>query len=198
MMILDAARSYTFDFLMVMPGVVIALALGRLLAGGAYLLRSPRKRIYPLHLVWAAILFVELIQFWHAMSTRGGNSRLDEMSLYFLFLAFPTCLYLASAVLVPKDVRDTVFNFKNHYYEHAPPFFYIYGVAILFIIAADRFLISLPVVHEINGYRFAIAAAALLLAAVGQRWNDPVREQLHRILTILVLVLLVVFTLRFG
>ena len=65
--------STSFDYYMVLPGVVAALSLGRLLKGPALSLQQRLDvQSHPLHLIWAAILFVSQILSWHESAACRG------------------------------------------------------------------------------------------------------------------------------
>ena len=118
-----------FDYLMVLPGVVAALSLGRLLSGAALALQRSKVAWYPLHFAWGAILLVMQILSWHESLECRGSDIGQSLLHYLAFFSFPATVYLASTVLMPTAVpAGKTLDFSDHYYNHAAQFVFVYRV----------------------------------------------------------------------
>ena len=183
-----------FDYYMVLPGVVAALALGRLLRGAALSLERPEVTWHPLHLAWASILFVAQLISWHESSGCRGCVDVGKSLLHYLaFLGFPTTIYLASTVLIPDmqwkpeksaDKRSNKLDLGDHYYSHGVQFFSICTVALLVAIVANSVL---PCDGDDdwfstkNKYRFLGVVLTVVLAWISKCGRK--HEVVHGILT---------------
>ena len=132
---MTSTSSAVFSYLMVVPGVIAALTLGRLLGGGALLLRRPDIRPYFIHVGWAILLFLLQIQFWHASSQWSEVTKIGQDVLHYcVYLIFPVTMYLASAILVPTEAPEPNFDYRQYYYDHATVFFSICCASMLSVI----------------------------------------------------------------
>ena len=180
----------SFEYFMVLPGVVAALALGRLLQGAALSLQGPKITWYPLHLAWTAILFVAQIVAWRAASRHFAQNISDSLLHYLSFFTFPASIYLAASVLLPRDPST---DFRAHYYVHAVRFFTICTVGLLLAAMTntaypyDDFGTNL---HE-NWFRWIGAAGTAVLALSSMGGQQ--REQAHYVVTGIMALLLIAF-----
>ena len=119
-----------FYYLIVMPGVVAALALGRLLQGAVLPLVTTRAKGYLVSYGWMTILFVMQVQYWH--TTRlCTETPLGDILKYSIFFIFPIAVYLAATVLTPSSEQADQLDFRTHYYTHARPFFILCAVGLV-------------------------------------------------------------------
>ena len=189
--------SGSFSYLMVIPGVISALTLGRLLEGVSLRFRYYQKtKLYPIHFAWTAIVFVAQVQFWFVSFRWAEISPNPSLPRYITFLVFPVLLYLAADVLMPKKVEDpSTFSFRTHYFEHATAFFGICCVAILSVIVLGGLLCIRDWITWHNAFRVLGVVVTLLLALVGRHWKECRRQTLHCSLTIVALISLLLFLL---
>lgn len=189
----------SFDYYMVLPGVVAALSLGRLLKGAALSLQRPEVKWHPLHVAWAVILFVSQIISWHeSAACRGCVDIGTSLWHYLAFLGFPTTIYLASTVLTPEkmpaDEGKQKLDLGEHYYSHAVSFFMLCAVALVIAIITNTVLpcgaggawLSME-----NLFRLVGVAIALVLA------HNPENKRLHCSLTWVSALLVAVFAWKF-
>ena len=194
-MTLATVHADPFDYLMVIPGVIAALTLSRLLAGGALLLQHRHVKPYAVHLAWAAMLFTAQVQFW-LVSHRWAERSIDpSLAEYMAFLAFPVLLYLASEVLTPPNaaVVGPDFSLRRHYFDHATPFFGLCCVATLLVIILGGVLDVRPWLSAYNASRGIGVAVTFLLAVVGRKDTTARREQFHIVLTVLAVISFALF-----
>lgn len=183
----------SLHYLMVMPGVVVAFALGRLLHGVASLLsRRQEIRPYWIHHVWAFLVLALLIQYWHTTSTCTVGKSLPEYSLFFIF---PVMGYFACAVLMPMELPAGEFRFRDHYHHHAVLFFAICCIGMVSEILLSSLFSCGTDGHSVveNRFRGLGAGAAFGLVCANRVTNVRVREWIHRVVTLLALLFFLVF-----
>src|SRR5438045_6190009 len=88
-----------FSYLSVLISIILALGMTRVLAGvGEMLQARSRRRLYWVHAVWVANLFLYLVVAWWIFY-RWRNQQQWTFFLFIFVLISPTILYLASIVL---------------------------------------------------------------------------------------------------
>ena len=199
---MEAAQTTSFDYLMVMPGVVAALALGRLLSGVAQILPRPNRpevKLYWIPCAWAGILFVLQILYWHTTRKCSEIPIAQDLSHYLLFFIFPTMVYLAATVLMPKSLPPSQpYSLRNHYYDHALLFFIICGIGMAFEASyAEELQCEKGNLDAEITYRWIGCIASLGLALTSRMANTRTREWIHGLGVIFILGLLVQFIARF-
>lgn len=90
----------------VIVGLVIGLALTRVLSGIAQIVQHPGKKpLYATHLIWAAIILVSSLHFWW---WEFGLIRVQiwrfELFAFVLFYAF--LFYLLACLLFPEEMEE--------------------------------------------------------------------------------------------
>ena len=103
-----------FEFVSVIPAVVLALCLGQLLLGVSSLVKARRRvsRFLP-HTVWMAILFLLILQHWWA---QWDFREVDWTYPAFLYVVLgPTLLLLAVSLLIPEMSNDAPLDLRNHF-----------------------------------------------------------------------------------
>jgi hypothetical protein len=113
-----------FSYLSVLISIILALGMTRLLAGvGEMLLARSRRRLYWVHAVWVANLFLYLVVAWWIFY-RWRNQQTWTFFLFVFVLISPTILYLASMLLFPREgAADESINYKTHFYANHRAFF---------------------------------------------------------------------------
>lgn len=104
---MDAATAaQLFIHLRIPMGTVVGLGMARLLLGFAGFIQHPgRAKLYPVHLMWGASLFLMLVHFWWWEFALIHKT--DWSYIEFIFLiAYCTALFLLSVLLFPDDVKE--------------------------------------------------------------------------------------------
>ncbi|MBX3689360.1 hypothetical protein [Dokdonella sp.] len=99
-------NSGLFPHIRIVMGMVLGLAMSKLLTGIAGLIQHPgRYRLSAIHLLWAGSILVELILFWW---WEFELSRVPTWSFgTFVFLiGYTVTLYLMAALLFPDDIDE--------------------------------------------------------------------------------------------
>lgn len=95
-----------FPHIRIVMGMVVGLAMSKLLTGFAGLVQHPgRYRLSAVHLLWSCSILVELILFW------WWEFALSQLPVWnfvtFLFLiVYTVTLYLLAALLFPDDIDE--------------------------------------------------------------------------------------------
>jgi len=111
-----------FEYVVVLTGVVIGLALTHLMQGVARLIEHPgRMRIWWVHLGWVAYMFVNAV-FWWWWEFRLRLITTWSFPLYAFVLANAFQIYLICAVLFPSDIAPFQ-GFKEYFMARRRWFF---------------------------------------------------------------------------
>jgi hypothetical protein len=107
---------------MVLASVIIGLGITHLLQGVAGIAQHPgREKVYWVHLVWVAVVFLRVI-FWWWFEFRLSGIASWSFALYFFVLSYAFVIYLTCALLFPKDLADYD-GFKDYFYSRKNWFF---------------------------------------------------------------------------
>ena len=120
-----------FNYVMVLASVIIGLSMTHLLQGVAGIVQNPgREKIYWVHLVWVAAIFLRTI-FWWWFQFRLSETGQWSFGLYFFVLVYALLIFLACAFLFPRDLAGHR-DFEEYFYSSRAWFFGINlaGVAI--------------------------------------------------------------------
>jgi len=154
-----------FEYVVVLTGVVIGLALTHLMQGIARIIEQPgRMRIWWLHLGWVGYMFVNAV-FWWWWEFRLRLIPNWSFQLYAFVLGYAFLIYLICAVLFPSDAAPFQ-SFKDYFMARRRWFF---GLLIGWL-AIDVFdtWAKGPVYFASLGLEYPIAQAGLaLLCLVG-------------------------------
>lgn len=120
-----------FNYVMVLSSVIIGLGITHLLQGIAGIVQHPgREKIYWVHLVWVAAIFLRAI-FWWWFQFRLSETEQWSFVLYFFVLLYAVFIYLTCALLFPRDLADYQ-GFKDYFYARKAWFFAVNlaGIAV--------------------------------------------------------------------
>lgn len=111
-----------FEYVVVLTGVVIGLALTHLMQGFARIIENPsRVRIWWVHLGWAAYMFVSAA-FWWWWEFRLRQITNWTFQLYAFVVGYAFFVYLICAILFPSDIRPFS-SFKDYFLARRRWFF---------------------------------------------------------------------------
>ena len=111
-----------FEYVIVLTGVVIGLALTHLMQGIARIIEHPgRVRVWWLHLGWVGYMFVNAV-FWWWWEFRLRLITSWSFQLYAFVLGYAFLIYLVCAVLFPSDVAPFQ-SFKDYFMARRRWFF---------------------------------------------------------------------------
>jgi hypothetical protein len=111
-----------FSYLSIVPSIIIALGLTRLLTGiGRLLENRGQMRLYWVHLVWGLNVFLYMVLNWWILFRWDAQQEWTFFLFLFLLLT-PTISFLLSVILFPDPLREGM-NFKENFYEDNRWFF---------------------------------------------------------------------------
>lgn len=94
-----------FEYILILVSIVLGFAVTHLMQGVAAIVQHPgRLRIWWVHLIWVAYLFLSTL-FWWWSEFRLHNVHTWTFELYALVLSYAFILYLEAALLFPKDLE---------------------------------------------------------------------------------------------
>jgi hypothetical protein len=111
-----------FSYISIVPSIIIALGLTRILTGiGKILERRDKVQNYWVHILWAFNLFLYMVLNWWILFRWDSWSTWSFPLLMFLLLT-PIVTFLQAVILFP-DPFDEKMDFKKHFYEDNRWFF---------------------------------------------------------------------------
>lgn len=120
-----------FPHIRIVIGMVIGLAIARLLTGIARLIQHPKRyRVSLIHLLWVFSLLAELALFWW---WEFALSRLPSLTFgTFIFLiVYALTLFLLCALLFPEDL-DEYADYEDYFLNRRRWFFGLF--ALIFVL----------------------------------------------------------------
>lgn len=112
-----------FEYVSVMVGVVLALAVSHVLNFIASLIANPeRVKGYWLHYVWTALILAMNLHAWLLLWTFHGQTEFDVTQLSSLLL-LAAMVFIVARVLVPELIPDQRLDLRTHYLKIRVAFF---------------------------------------------------------------------------
>lgn len=155
-----------FFHVRVVVGMVVGLALARLLNGLARFVQHPRgPRPYATHLVWTAFMLLAVVHFWWfelALGDVGGWS----FGIYLLVIGYAALHFLTVVVLYPDRIDD--YGGWADYFHARQGWFYGLLAALLVVDLADSAIKGAAHFRALGAFypaRQLILAAACVAAA---------------------------------
>jgi hypothetical protein len=150
----------TFEYVMVMVSVVLALALAQLLRALTEVVTNPRR--YWVHALWMLSLVLLIVQIWWAYWDFNATETWT-FALYLYLLAYPIGVFIAASLLVPAT-RAADMDWRAHYYRVHRWAFTALLACSLIALTGQVFYLGVPALHP---YRvFQVPMIASLLGAV--------------------------------
>ena len=183
-----------FEYIIVLISIVIGLALTHLMQGIAGLIQHPdRARIWWVHLVWVAYMFVNAI-FWWWYEFRLQRIEAWTFSLYAFVVFYAFYIYLICALLFPRDLEGYD-GYRDYFLSRRKWFFgLLAGWAAIDLIdtaikntAQSNYLASL-------GTEYLVSQVALTLGSVVGLVSR--RASVHATIAILFLIYQISWVLR--
>jgi hypothetical protein len=111
-----------FNYVMVLASVIIGLGITHLLQGVGGLVQHPhREKIYWVHVLWVAAIFLRAI-FWWWFEFELSKTAEWTFALDLFVLGYAVLIYLWCALLFPRDLAGYE-GFKDYFYSRKAWFF---------------------------------------------------------------------------
>ena len=151
-----------FNYVMVLASVIIGLGITHLLQGVGGLVQHPhREKIYWVHLLWVAAIFLRAI-FWWWFEFELSKTAEWTFTLYLFVLGYAVLIYLLCALLFPRDLAGYD-GFKGYYYSRRAWFFGLLVIAQA-VDLADTLLKGMDHFRSLGPfYPVALAIVSVLL-----------------------------------
>lgn len=119
--------NFLFFHVRMVLGMVTGLALAHLLRGAARIIEHPRRaRVYWVHLVWAASMFLYLIHFWWWELLLSQEGRWT-FNLYAFVVLYALLLYFLCVLLFPEDLSGYD-DYRAYFFSRRAWFFSVLAV----------------------------------------------------------------------
>lgn len=111
-----------FSYISIVPSIIIALGITRLLTGvGKMLERRDKVKTYWVHILWAFNLFLFMALNWWILFRWEAQAQWSFPLFMFLLLT-PTVAFLQAVILFPDPFQE-VMDFKHSFYDDHRWFF---------------------------------------------------------------------------
>jgi hypothetical protein len=184
---MDVTNHLTF-----VVSLIVGLAIVDLLTTLGRLIRArDRVRFHWIPLIWAGLIFMQLVQAWW---TYYYVLRLDVWREYFAYMSFliqPMLLYLIASWVLPRGIgRDRV-DLEAHYFKEHRWLFGLMATAMATSIAQAAYFVGAPLltVDGIPGY-------VALLLFISMAWVRSPR--FHAIATLLLVGVFMFFLVTYN
>lgn len=120
-----------FPHIRVVMGIVLGLAVSKLLTGFASLVQHPgRYRLSAVHLLWAVSILIELILFWW---WEFALSRIEiwNFGTFVFLIGYTVALFLLAALLFPDSI-DEYGGYEAYFIRRRRWFFGLFAMTFVF------------------------------------------------------------------
>jgi hypothetical protein len=164
-----------FTHVRVLVGIVLGLGITRILAGVARFVQHPgHKRLYVPHLVWIAVILLDIIHFWwFELGLAVIHPWPFELFVFVLFYAF--LFYLLAMLLIPDEI-DEYASYEDYFLSRRAWFFGLLAATVP-VDLIDT-LVKGPAYFESLGVEYPIRLAVVLVLSGIAIWTKNRRYQL--------------------
>lgn len=137
-----------FEHCRLIVGMVLSLAIARLLNGLARFVQHPKKvRIYIVHIGWAFVMLLYLIHFWW-WEFKLSTIQQWTFEAYLLIIFYAILFFLLCSLLFP-DQMEEYGGFEDYFTSRRKWFFGIFALSFILDIA-DTALKGMPYFHSLG------------------------------------------------
>jgi hypothetical protein len=158
----------------VLFSIILGLGISRLLTGVARIVQHPKQyRVYWVHLLWAAFVFLYLINFWWWEYRLAAVQRWT-FPLYFFIAIYAVLLFLLCVLLFPDEMADYD-GFKAYYYSRRQ---WIFGLMTVVFVAdfADTLIKGGGYLRALGPVYYVRTVLSIVLCALAIKIKD---ERFH-------------------
>jgi hypothetical protein len=175
----------------VLFSMILGLGVARLLDGLATIAQHPKKtKIYWVHLLWAAFLFLYMIHFWW-WEVRLSGIKQWTFPLYLFIALYAVIMFLLCVFLFPGEMAEYE-GFKDYFYSRRQ---WIFGLLTLLFIAdlVDTFIKGREYVRALGAFYDVRTALYILLSALAVKTKN---EKYHAAIAVFAVVCEIALILR--
>jgi hypothetical protein len=168
-----------FDYVMILASIIIGLAMAHLMQGLAGLIQQPAKvRIWWVHLVWVAYMLF-LAVFWWWFEYMLHKVSVWTFATYIFVLLYAFIIYMASALLFPRDLSG--YGSYEEYFLARRAWFFGLGILSITIDPIDSALKGRGHVAQLGTEYWVstVVVAVLFIVAIGTR-----RRSVHAVIAV--------------
>ncbi|MBU6452951.1 MAG: hypothetical protein KGS72_14295 [Cyanobacteria bacterium REEB67] len=123
-----------FEHCRLIMGMVLSLAVARLLNGLARFVQHPKKvRIYPVHLCWVFAILLHLIHFWW-WEFKLIHVEQWTFEVYLMLILYAISIFLLCSLLFPDEMQEYS-GFEEYFMSRRKWFFGIFGLSFVIDLA---------------------------------------------------------------
>ena len=169
-----------FPHVRILMGMVVGLAMTRLLMTVAGLIQHPqRSRLSALHLLWVVSILVELVLFWW---WEFALFRLEQwtFAIALFLIVYAITLFLLAALLSPDNIAE--YNGYEDFFLKRRHWFFVFFAVTFVLDAIDSMIKGDGYWTRFEYEYFMQVPAGLVLSAIAIRFGSP---RLHLAIVVL-------------
>lgn len=175
-----------FNYVMVLASVIIGLGIAHLLQGVGGLVQHPgREKVYWVHLLWVAAIFLRAIFWWWTEFPLSQTAHWT-FTLYLFVLGYAVLIYLWCALLFPRDLKGYD-GFKDYFYSRRGWFFGLLVVGQI-VDVADTLLKGVAHFRSLGPSYLVLIAGWSVLLLIAMRTRNERYHGAFAVLTVLYFV----------
>lgn len=168
-----------FEYVSILVSIILGLGITQILAGFSDLLYPGKgTKLYWPHTVWVLFILFLHVQDWFITYQLKDKSIWTLPELLFVLL-YPITLFVAVKMLLPPKEKEKGIDMKEYYSSHYQIVFFIVGIAALFSLLFNVFLLQKPWSQQ---SLLVVFFAILMFIAVKKVKNDL----LHKAIAVLI------------
>jgi hypothetical protein len=181
-----------FEHCRLIVGMVLSLALARLLNGLARFIQHPKKvRVYSIHLCWVLAILLFLIHFWW-WEFRLLNIQQWTFEAYLLVILYAIIFFLLCSLLFPDQMEEYK-GYEDYFTSRRKWFFGIFALSFI-VDFVDTALKGMPYFHSL-GIEYPIRNVIYLLLCITAIFVSNKKFQLGFVVASLIYQLSYIFRL---
>ena len=160
-----------FPHVRILMGMVVGLAMTRLLMTIAGLIQHPqRSRLSALHLLWVVSILVELVLFWW---WEFALFRLEQwtFAIALFLIVYAITLFLLAALLSPDNIAE--YNGYEDFFLKRRHWFFVFFAVTFVLDAIDSMIKGDGYWTRFEYEYFMQVPAGLVLSAIAIRFGSP-------------------------
>jgi hypothetical protein len=148
----------------ILMGLIVGLGLTHVLRHLARFIERPAAhRMYGVHLVWCAFMFVYLLHFWW-WEFRLADRPYWDFELYLFVILYSLLFYLLCTLLLPDELEEGA-SYESYYYSRRRWFFGLLALAFVLDLA-DTWIKGEAYFHSL-GREYLWRNTGYVLACIG-------------------------------